>query len=164
MRTKNNIAGKVNFYLSGMPDVEAARPYDFLCEMDKVEGSLMRLKNHMAAQIDYGDAVLDELHNLKDTFPEDMLTQLEEEQESLSSYYDGLVSWRESLLQAPEIFREHDTLPDTLNRAIEVAKGLFDQQEAIRWAIMEHNVDWGPKGESSIVSSVDELRKALASL
>lgn len=164
MRAKNNIAGQINFYLSGMPDIGSARPYDFLCEMEEVENKLLSLKNHMLAQIDYGYAVLDNIHKLKESFAEDLIPQLEEEQESLREYYDGLVSWQADLKTTPEIFRPHDNLPNEIDISINVAKELFEQQEALRWAIMEHNVDYAPKGKPELLSSSDEINKFISSL
>ncbi|EBV3064561.1 TPA: hypothetical protein RU587_002624 [Salmonella enterica] len=164
MRTKNNISGQLDFYLSGMPDVDSARPYDFLCEMDEVEGKLLGINRHMEAQIDYGNVVLDNIHKLNEPFAEDLIPQLEEEQESLRVYHAGLTSWRDDLSTTPEMFLPHDNLPDVLNSAINITKELFDQQEILRWTIMEHNADLSKTSKGNSLSTDEEIDSFFASL
>lgn len=164
MRTNNNIAGKINFYLSGMPDMEAARPHDFLCQMDEMEDAMLKMCNHLAAQIDYGNIILAELPKLKASFGEDLLSQFESEQDFLSERYRDLLSLKRYLSENPEMFRPHDTLPDSLDRAISVTKAIFDQQEEIRWAIMEHNADCSKKSKGNALSTDEEIDNFFSSL
>lgn len=163
MRT-NNIAGKINFYLSGMPDMDSARPHDLLCQMEELEDALIKMCNHLNAQIDYGDVILEELPKLSTSFGEDLLLKLEEEQEFLADRYTDLLDVKAYLSENPDILRPHDSLPELLDKSVDTIKSMFDQQELLRWAIMEHNVDHEAKGEPKLLSSPDEVDDFFSSL
>lgn len=164
MRTNNNIAGKINFYLSGLPDMDSARPHDFLCKMDEAEDVFIKVRNQLSAQIDYGEMILRDLPKLNHPFGEDFLPKLEAEQVFLAERHAELSALRNEFLSRKDSIRPHDTLPETLNKAIETIKDLFDQLEVLRWAIMEHNVDYGSKGEPKLLSSSDEIDAFISSL
>ncbi len=158
MPTDNNIAGKISFYASAS-DVDSARPLDFLKKLDAAESELVRIINELRAQLEYGETILVEITKAKHMIDESALSLIEGAQEMLSKMVNDLVECQPVINAGG---KQHDILPAVLEEAISTFKEIFDQQESIRWAVMEHNVDMAPRGESMIVSHVEDLRKALA--
>ncbi|QWA09518.1 hypothetical protein GTU79_19450 [Sodalis ligni] len=160
MHTGNNIAGKISFYASA-PDVDSARPLDFLKKLDAAESELKRITNEVRAQLEYGETILIEIGKAKHVIDESVLSLIDEAQEMLSKMYHSLVECQPAVNAGCE---QHDNLPVVLEEAIQTFKEIFDQQESIRWAVMEHNVDMLPKGKSNPISSSEEIDAFFTSL
>ncbi|QZN97776.1 hypothetical protein [Symbiopectobacterium purcellii] len=161
MRASNNIDGRINFYASCVEVAERARPLPVLRAIDDMENYLSEVISGFTACIEYGEWVIDEIASIPEVISEDSLPRIENGQEQLRELYEYFT---QTDLDASAWCDKNDHLRKDLAKAKEVTKGLFDQQEALKWAILEHNVDAGPKGEPLVVNNVDDLRKALSFL
>lgn len=104
-------------------------------------------------------------NNLREhAFPDNVLSRLEEEQESLSAFYRDMVSFREDMQRSAELLAEDDTLSEHLNQTIQLSRLLFENVEKLRWSVLEHNVDASPRRDGKVLSTEGEINNFFSSI
>lgn len=165
MRTQSNFLGEAGFYASSISAAGLARPLDVLSGVDDIAESLNTYKSVLDAQIEYGRKVIKSLAHAKNTIKEDMLIpQIEHSQSLMQSSMKVLEGYKSSILVWNLDRHDKEILLSVVERTMSSVEELFDQQEALRWAILEHNVDCEPKGKPNIITSPKALREALSGL
>lgn len=161
MRTNGNLIGKINFYASSVDVVEAARPLHVIEALDIAESAIRRIISDFSARLEYGGAIIDEISSVECPIDEDILDKIERDQEVIRVFRDTLVKNSQKI---KDCCLPDETLHDEVCKAIKVSEELFDQQEEIRWAVMEHNVDALPKGKANSLSSEEDIEAFFADL
>ncbi|MCW2473542.1 MULTISPECIES: hypothetical protein [unclassified Symbiopectobacterium] len=161
MKKDHSISGKISFYASGIDSVRVSRPLNILNAMDQLEKYFSEINSEFSARIEYGRQLVADITSLPSPVSEELLTLIENDQESLRAMYQDMADNAGGVMGC---CKPGETLYEELLQAMAVTKGLFDQQEALRWAIMEHNADVMPKGKATKLSSAEEVDAFFASL
>ncbi|MNT56739.1 hypothetical protein D3C72_1940650 [compost metagenome] len=112
--------------------------------------------------MEYGEEVMSVLATVTEPVDEEtILPEIERCQESIKKVHGQYVN---ALPWLSKISRPHDDAQELVDKAIHVTAEMFEQLESLRWAILEHNVDAGVKGESKNLSSDAEIEGFFASL
>ena len=167
MHIRNNLSGKLGFYISGLTDVDSARSLDFLNKMDESEGALHRMIRNVYAVLEYGEQLLRDMSHSQALFvyPDEIVASIEKEQNQLSGCFHVLIACKDTLMEHRAThFKPEDTLFDTLEEGISAVEQLHAQMEMIRWSIIEHNIDALPKNVSKPLSSSEDIDSFFDSL
>lgn len=161
MRKEHNISGKISFYASGIESVRVSRPLDVLNAMEDLEKHFSDISSDFSARIEYGKQLIEDIPYMSSPFDEDLLTMIEADQESLREIYQNMVD-NKGVVQL--CCKPGEELYTDLLQAMSATKGLFEQQEAVRWAIMEHNADLSREGKGNSLSTDEEIDNFFSSL
>lgn len=165
MHTRSNFIGKAGFYASSIRSAELARPLDVLNGADDITNVLNAYISVLNAQIEYGRGVIKSLASTKLPINEGMvIPHLEHSQALMQQSMKTIEGYKSSILVWNLRKEEAEELLSVVKKAMDTVEALYDQQEDLRWAILEHNVDCMPKGKPLIVSTPKELREALSGL
>lgn len=165
MHTESNFIGEAGFYASSIGAAGLARPLDVISGADDIADSLNTYKSVLDAQIEYGRKVIKSLAYAKSPIKESMLIpQIEHSQSLMQSSMKVLEGYKSSILIWNLTRSDKEILLSVVEKTMSSVEELFDQQEALRWAILEHNVDCEPKGKGKMLSSSEEIEGFFASL
>ncbi|HHL0960379.1 TPA: hypothetical protein ACQVH3_005168 [Serratia marcescens] len=163
MRTRSNFIGKANLYASGsLLGAECARPLNILRDIDELSACARLTVSILEARLEYGEEVMSVLATVTEPVSEEVIIpEIERCQANIKKVHE---QYADVLPWLSEMSRPHDDAQDIVEKAIHITAEMYKQLEAMRWAILEHNVDAGAKGESKKLTSDAEIEGFFASL
>lgn len=145
----------------------ASRSLKLLRDIEHTLSWLGRLRAQIVADATFAEDAAEFMNDLDTPFDEsgDLVRNLDAAQEAVESMYHALIDKREAG-RRDRALRSDDGIEEAYSDTIAAAADLYNGLNTLRWAIMEHDADVGPRDETgaAVFSNADDLGDFLAKI
>lgn len=142
----------------------AQRSLSLLRAIEKTVAAVGTIRAELRAFTDGMRALNESLPGIPESIDEiRTVAVLGDAQDALAKLHLLLSQKLSAATSAPEL-RDHDGIADCYRSVLEVASGLHDEIEALRWNIMQHNADMDHSDPGPGRSSPEDITRFLSTL